>query len=178
MNTNQSITEPEKFEGLIDLKHYWKILKKKWWVIFIFICLISTITYLFAKRITPIYQATAVLLIESSERKAISIEDVVGIDSSRQEYYLTQFELIKSRTIAEQVIKKLKLKKLKEFYNEPKDLDKNWYNLFFNFFNNNKVEKFDDTVVTQIVLDKYNKNLLVTPINSTQLVKITFIFYL
>ena len=174
MNTNQSITEPEKFEGLIDLKHYWKILKKKWWVIFIFICLISTITYLFAKRITPIYQATAVLLIESSERKAISIEDVVGIDSSRQEYYLTQFELIKSRTIAEQVIKKLKLKKLKEFYNEPKDLDKNWYNLFFNFFNNNKVEKFDDTVVTQIVLDKYNKNLLVTPINSTQLVKITF----
>ena len=174
MNTNQSITEPEKFEGLIDLKHYWKILKKKWWVIFIFICLISTITYLFTKRITPIYQATAVLLIESSERKAISIEDVVGIDSSRQEYYLTQFELIKSRTIAEQVIKKLKLKKLKEFYNEPKDLDKNWYNLFFNFFNNNKVEKFDDTVVTQIVLDKYNKNLLVTPINSTQLVKITF----
>ena len=49
------------------------------------------------------------LLLEAEQAKAVSFEDVIGIDASRKEYYSTQFEVIKSKHVAMQVIDKLKL---------------------------------------------------------------------
>jgi uncharacterized protein involved in exopolysaccharide biosynthesis len=58
---------------------------------------------------TPRYIATASLLIEAEQANVLSIEEVYGLDSSRKEYFETQYEILRSRHIAEKVVNELKL---------------------------------------------------------------------
>ena len=64
---------------------------------------------------TPVYEATATLLIESEQANVVSIEEVYGIDSSQREYYQTQFEILSSRRLAERVIDDLGIRNHSEF---------------------------------------------------------------
>ena len=97
-------------EQLIDFGYYFHLIKKRWGSISLFTLLCTAIAVLIALSMTPMYRATATLLIESSQQRAISIEEVVGIDTSAKEYYLTQFEILKSNQVAQRVIEKLELK--------------------------------------------------------------------
>ena len=58
---------------------------------------------------------TATVLIESRAAKVVSIEEVYGIEGGKSEYYHTQFEILKSRSLAERVVRKLELRQLPEF---------------------------------------------------------------
>ena len=64
---------------------------------------------------TPVYQATAVLQIEQEQAKVVSIEEVYGLDGGGDSYLNTQFEVLKSRSVLEKVVEKLKLASLAEF---------------------------------------------------------------
>ncbi len=102
-------------EPLIDFGHYLKAVKDRWFSIALFTLLCTAISVLISFSIAPTYQATATLLIEASQRKAVSIEQVVGIDSRAKEYYQTQFEILKSNRVAQRVIEDLALTELVEF---------------------------------------------------------------
>lgn len=93
----------------IDFQHYLRILRKHKWSIFILTTLISTLAAFYAYTATPIYKSTATLLIESQKANVVSIEEIYGFDGAGAEYYQTQFELLKSRALAEKVIKRLNL---------------------------------------------------------------------
>ena len=56
------------------------------------------------------------------QTKAVSFEEVYGLDSTKKEYYLTQFEVIKSNSIAREVITKLNLKDHSDFIAKPSPL--------------------------------------------------------
>ncbi|MEF1292106.1 Wzz/FepE/Etk N-terminal domain-containing protein, partial [Vibrio sp. M260118] len=102
-------------EQLIDLGYYFHLIKKRWFAISVFTLLCTAIAALIALSITPVYRATSTLLIESTQKNAISIEEVVGIDTRAAEYYLTQFEILKSNQVAQRVINKLQLSQVAEF---------------------------------------------------------------
>lgn len=59
---------------------------------------------------TPIYQASATILIEPEPPKVLNIQEVTPIGAPTQDYYRTQYELMTSRPIVHKVIEGLDLK--------------------------------------------------------------------
>ena len=64
---------------------------------------------------TPIYQASATILIESQQANVVSIEQVYGLDTRNLQYFKTQFEILKSRPLVEDVISALQLSEYPEY---------------------------------------------------------------
>jgi len=92
------------------LKDYYRILRKhRWLVVGLFLISVFSMT-IWSFVQTPIYQASATVLIEPEPPKVLNIQDVTPIGSPTQEYYRTQYELMTSRPIVEKVIETLNLK--------------------------------------------------------------------
>jgi succinoglycan biosynthesis transport protein ExoP len=108
----------------IDLRELWNTFIRMWhhrrWSILSLSGLIVMLTTLVVFSMTPIYQAKTTLLIEQQTANVVSIEDVYGLAGSSREYLLTQFELLKSRSLAQRVVRELKLNQNSEFYTPPK----------------------------------------------------------
>lgn len=171
-------------EEIIDLGKILSTLKKYWLTIFLFTTLMAALAGLVVLSITPIYRATAVLLIEAQQQKAVSIEEVVGVDTSKKEYYLTQFEILKSNQIAEHVINKLNLSTLSEFNGKrenPGMLDNITVQiqslpLIQAYLPKEQpaTEKQLQEALRQRVLATFKEKLTISPIRKTQLVNISF----
>ncbi|WP_299141447.1 GumC family protein [uncultured Vibrio sp.] len=171
-------------EEIIDLGKYIILLKQNWLKITMFSLVVTILTTLVVFSLTPKYVATATLLIESEQKKAVSIEEVVGIDSSQKEYYLTQFEILKSNQIAERVIDKLGLTNKLEFNaslsTEPSlkqqlvDTIKS-LPVFDAYRDITPISEEDaQEAIRQEVLDAFKDRLTISPIRKTQLVNISF----
>ena len=99
----------------IDLLHLWRIIWRRKWSIISLTLVVMMLAALVVLTITPVYQAVSTLMIEKQGAKVVSIEDVYGLDSSSNEYLQTQFELLKSRNLAERVVRDLNLTQHPEF---------------------------------------------------------------
>ncbi|MDD9156046.1 polysaccharide biosynthesis tyrosine autokinase [Aliivibrio sp. S4TY2] len=175
-------------EQLIDFGYYFHLIKKRWGSISLFTLLCTAIAVLIALSITPMYRATATLLIESSQQRAISIEEVVGIDTSAKEYYLTQFEILKSNQVAQRVIEKLKLNQVEEFnpslaVTQPGFIDNIKNELLshplieahFAKDTSGELDFLDkQEAINRVVLKTFKSRLTISPIRKTQLVNISF----
>lgn len=167
-------------DHIIDFGAYLRVIKQKKWSIFGFALIVSIAVSMIAMTLTPKYLATATLLIESSQTKAIGIEEVYGLDSSRKEYYLTQFEVLKSNSIAREVIEKLNLAEHPDFISKPSLSAefKNYLKGLLPFL----PQKEPDSSATDVQQQKkmlglvaaFQSRLTVNPIRKTQLVHITF----
>lgn len=102
------------FEQL-DLQHYLRILRKYKFPIILFTAAITALAGYYAYTATPIYSSTSTLLIESQANSPITFEQLVGAETENQEYYETQFELLRSRGLAKRVVDKLNLWEHPEF---------------------------------------------------------------
>ena len=164
-------------EKMNDLKEYWTIvLKSKWKIIsFLFITtLIATVT---VKSLPPIYSATSSLLIKASRDNTVSIDSVYSFDSSRKDYFLTQFEILKSRAISEQVIDELKLALHPEFLpTEKSSLVTQVKDYIKEYFPEDSSQKGGINLRSKKVLliNKFQENLAITPVRNTQLVNISY----
>ncbi|MFQ3251109.1 GumC family protein [Glaciecola sp.] len=94
---------------IIDFGQYWTTVKRYLWRILGLALLLTILVTLVVLSMTPRYIATASLLIEAEQANVLSIEEVYGLDSSRKEYFETQYEILRSRHIAEKVVNELKL---------------------------------------------------------------------
>jgi len=93
----------------IDLRQLWNIIYRSKWNILGLALVVCVLAVVVVSNMVPVYSATATLLIESAEANIVSIEEVYGIDSSKGEYYQTQFEILASRKLAERVIRDLNI---------------------------------------------------------------------
>lgn len=103
------------FDEKVDLLHTWQVIWSSKWSILslVLVAMLATVVVLFG--ITPTYRAITTLLIEQQKANIVAIEQIYGTESSQSEYLQTQFELLKSRTLAEQVVRKLNLTTHPEF---------------------------------------------------------------
>src|SRR5690606_14279083 len=72
------------------------ILRHKWFVTGWTLAIVL-ITIVVLNLMTPIYRATATILVEGTKNKIVSIEDLYGVASASREAFITQAELLKSR---------------------------------------------------------------------------------
>jgi len=91
----------------IDLREYFYLLRRHVWEIFGTTAVVSALALLVIFSLRPVYLSQATLLIESNDANIISIEDVYRLGTgNRSEYYATQFEILKSRRLAEEVVRR------------------------------------------------------------------------
>ena len=119
--------EPQQPEiEQLDLVRYWRAIARNKWLILALVVLVGLIATLYAQSLAPVYRSTATLLVEGSRTKGVSAEELyVSYTGSTRDYYLTQFEIIKSREFAERLVRVMGLTKHPEF--APGLAAKPWY---------------------------------------------------
>ncbi len=164
-------------DDVIDLRQYWNTINRHKWGILGFAIVITMLTTLVVFSMQPVYRAQATLLIESQNANVVSIEEVYGLDSSNNEYYLTQFEILKSRQLAERVIRKFNLTEHPEFNQPPgvvaraKAYIKDLLPLGVEV---TPSEEEQARIKLQEVTEQFQENLTISPVRKTQLVKISY----
>ena len=100
--------DPFEDDEVIDLREYWNtIVRRKWTVIFFALVVVVT-AVLATSLMTPIYRSSVTLQIEKESTKVVEYTDVTP-EESGNDFYQTQYELLKSRTLARRVIDQLGL---------------------------------------------------------------------
>ncbi len=155
---------------VIDLAHYWHVVRRQLKKIIALAAVITILTVLVVLSLTPKYSATTTLLIESEEARILSIEEVYGMPGKSSEYLLTQFEILKSRALAERVVKELKLVKLAEYNPYHAAHGKSFSIKAFIF---GPAEAPTQEQVLAKTVDTFWKSISIAPVRKTQLVKIS-----
>lgn len=174
------IHENQQSEIIIDFSAYINVLQLAKWRILSFAVVATLLTIMVTLTLVPKYIASATLLIEAEQAKAVSFEEIYGLDSNQKEYYLTQFEVIKSDSIAREVITKLDLKAHTDFIPKPSFIGeaKGYVKGLFPFLNNTDklqlTEQEQQDLAMLGLLEAFKARLSVSPIRKTQLVKVSF----
>ncbi|MFO7984521.1 MAG: exopolysaccharide transport family protein, partial [Desulfatiglandaceae bacterium] len=164
------------------------ILKRKWTVITVFFIIVVTVA-IHAFTATPVYEATTRLVIEKENPNVVSIEEVMSVDSSGTDYYQTQYKIIESRTVAREVIKRLKLGESEEFFPAAKeDLVSNfirsirntvssWRNAIISLLRSEDPgmsEGFQAYEPDSALVSRFIDRIAVKPIRNSRLVDVSF----
>ena len=96
------------------LRDYIQVALRRRWIILTFFTVLVVTVLIGSLKQTPIYQATAVLMIERRSPRVISVQEVAPMGTSDyyayKDYYETQYKLIRSKTLLKRVADKLGLK--------------------------------------------------------------------
>ena len=155
---------------VIDLSHYWQVIRRQLKKIILFSAIITVIAVLVALAITPVYRATATILIEAEEAKVLSIEEVYGLGSASDEYYQTQFEILKSRELAKRTVLELGLIDNPEF-NPAHSANKKSFSMKEMIVG--EAEPLTEEEILAKTVDTFWSAVSISPVRKTQLVKVS-----
>ena len=167
----------------IDLRHLWHVVRQSWGGILGLCIVVSLLTVLWVMRIDPVYQASTTIMIESQEAKTVSIEEVYGQPPGIREYFLTQFEIIRNRDVAERVADELDLwnnplfapPSAAESKTSPTLDVRNWLSSFYAAPADTNAAAVDDQERSRAaVINRFMSQLSVEPVEFTQLVVVSF----
>ena len=96
-------------ERKLALLEFWRSVVKRKWAVLGLGAAVGVVAFVVAHALTPIYQASATLLIEPTKAKILSIEEVYGGGNQQRENLQTQIEILKSRDVMERTVRALKL---------------------------------------------------------------------
>ena len=151
----------------INLRDYWHILLKRRWIIIIFFLVLVTTVAIQSLTMTPVYRATAQILIEKATPALLSGQEIVAIDTSGQDFYQTQYQILESRSLAREVIKRLNLAQHPEFKSLGKKEGPPAAGVTIPILG--AVQINDSNLV-----NKFLSNLKIEPIRNSRLVKVNY----
>jgi exopolysaccharide transport family protein len=88
----------------INLQDYLRVLVKRRWIILTSVAIIFFSTLVYCLTVVPTYKGTTRILIERDNGKTMSLQEAFSVDTAGTDYYQTQYEIIKSRTVAKMVL--------------------------------------------------------------------------
>ncbi|MFQ5721686.1 MAG: GumC family protein, partial [Candidatus Aminicenantales bacterium] len=117
--------EEREREERVDLLSYWKIITKRKWLVIAVTTILILFVGFFSFTATPIYRATATLLIEETPSNMLNIQELLRYVPYRTYDYMnrdfnTQLRLLTSRALAERVARKMNLRARPEFHSVRK----------------------------------------------------------
>ncbi len=181
---------PQHEDDEIDIADLFRIISNHKKLIFFITTIVSLITLLYTLSITPTYRATTSIKIDTEADKLAHYDDVFAeknIDS--QTFHQTQYDLIKSHTLAKRVIEKLDLEEkfkeqtnLKPFYSNTLDNIKNSFSKIVSpivgsvstVVSNESSKKLESNLGEKPVEMQFIDNLTISPSKRSNVVKIHF----
>jgi succinoglycan biosynthesis transport protein ExoP len=163
-----------------ELRDYWIILKRRRWVAAIFFSVVVGAALALSLASTPIYSASTVLLIEPNDPDVIDIKQVVGGSLVwGQDYYNTQHEILRSRSLAARVVHDLQLDREPSFVNgdtgplawvtELVHSSLYWLESWFS-----GAADFTEQDLESWLVDLYLEELWVEPVDGSRMVRLYF----
>ncbi|MBV8061949.1 MAG: polysaccharide biosynthesis tyrosine autokinase [Nevskia sp.] len=108
-------------QDLIDLPDLIRTLNRYKWGVLAIGLLAAVAAALYTFAVSPVYRATLTLLIEAKDNRAIQTSaEIYNPGAGTYEYYASQYEILRARSIAEKVVDKLKLIDSPDFENDQK----------------------------------------------------------
>ena len=92
----------------IDLREYWRVLVKRRWTVFGVLAIVVAATVMATLLMVPEYRATATVEINPQAARILAYEDFDGAQRSganTQQFLTTQYEILRSRSLAEAVVR-------------------------------------------------------------------------
>jgi capsular exopolysaccharide synthesis family protein len=148
------------------LRNYLDILLKRKWTVLTSLVSLIVIVMFVSSRIEPVYQASCQLLIEKEKTDTVSFKEMIGIDTLDQDYYQTQYKILKSRSLAKEVIQKLGLEQVEEFSQARQGV---YLMLRKAIFGENIPPQ---TLDMERIIDRFLNAIDVEPVTNTRLVKV------
>lgn len=153
----------------VHLRDYLYVLKKRRLAILIFFVLALAAGILLTASEQVLYKAVTTVLIERENPNVVDFKEVMAVDNSATEYYQTQYQMLKSRTLIRELIKKENLEQdpylsgLKKggFKKKIRESDY-WGKRLGNFFSE---PSFEDLLIRKIIR--------VDPIRNSRLVEVS-----
>ena len=165
--------EPES--EALDLVRYWRAINRNKWRIAALVAAVVLLATQYAFSLQPVYRASATMLVEQTRQKVTSTEEIyAAISGSTRDYFLTQFEILKSRGLAEKLVKRMKLAEHPAF-NAPAP-PQAWYStLLPEGLVTRKADALPNPgAIEQQVINTIVAGISVQPVRNTQLVRLSF----
>ena len=165
-----------------NLREYWYLLKRYRWLIAGCALAVVCAVMLYVVTRTPLYTAQATLLIERKAPQAVKIQDALSESLENAEYYKTQYEILKSRALAERVIKEQGLESRAPFSGQQKAAKPGFFSGVFKAISDwsrrssQPAKKADEPQLTVNpgIVNAYLVMLRVQPVRGTGLVQVAF----
>ncbi len=150
----------EVYQGR-SLREYIQILwHRKWWILTTFAVVFSAVALYTFTRV-PIYRTVSILQItQDNPGSRVSADDKLSMltgSDSMEKFQQTQYKILESRSLAERVIKALKLAEHPDF-----KIDRE------------KFPELSDADVEEAMVEAFQKKLEVTPVRNSYLVEVSF----
>lgn len=167
----------------IHLTDYIKVLyKRRWMALAVFLVIVGSVT---ARTFTatPIYQASATLLIEADNPNFVSFKEVIDEQQAKADYYQTQYNILKSRSLARKTMEELGLFQSATFSaSAPPKVSRfsasiRWVEQLFGREATpkpNEIAGADETMAQSRAIDGFLGGLEVLPIRNSRLVEIKY----
>ena len=165
------------------ISEFLKILAKRKWVILICIVTFVVVTSLVSYRMKPVYKSTVQILIEREAPKAVKLQPTFPTGGAGAfDFYKTQYELLKSRSLAKNVIQRLGLEdRLRPQAEVPEGFSiihfRGWVEkkmIEFGIREELNPEDIANDPYTPLV-NRFLENLRIDPIRGSRLVKISYL---
>jgi capsular exopolysaccharide synthesis family protein len=115
----ESAFGPGEEEGF-QLEEYWEVIKRRKNLLVYFSLSVVIVIMAWAFIKTPVFEAKGTLMIEKDQRNVLMFADSLALQTgARDEYLNTQVKILKSRTLARDVIEDMKLLERGESKNKP-----------------------------------------------------------
>jgi len=159
-----------------DVVRYLRTLNRYKWGILMVVIAVGMLAAMYASSLRPVYRATATVMVEMGKPKVVSNQDLYeAFGGTTRDYFLTQFEIIKSRELAERLVRVMQLSKHPEY--DPRQQAKPWYAAWVpaQFLPAAapgpapSEEGLEESVVAQVM-----GQISLQPVRNTQLVKLSF----
>ncbi|MCJ7484988.1 MAG: Wzz/FepE/Etk N-terminal domain-containing protein, partial [Candidatus Aminicenantes bacterium] len=143
----------------INLRDYWEKIRQRKGIVITFTIAVFVLGTFWTFVQRPVYTAKSQLLIEK-EPNILSFDQVLQIDSMRDDFYQTQYKLLSGRGLADTVVDRLKLYENAEFVGKAEKRKK-------------PIDPTDN-VFREGLIDSFLARLSVKPVRLTRLVEVTF----
>ncbi|HEV2489252.1 MAG TPA: polysaccharide biosynthesis tyrosine autokinase [Candidatus Acidoferrales bacterium] len=149
----------------------WKVVQKRRWTILTVLLGIFTIVLFATMKEKPVYQARGLMEIEQENPNVVTVQDLFQIENVSDNYLETQYQILRSDTLAREIIQQLRLDQITEF-NLPKRI--------WPWERNQDAAAGDgaalptDPAHEQAVLRQFEERLSVNPVERSRLVRVSF----
>lgn len=159
--------QPQEEE--IHLRDYFHILlRRKWTAIAFFLIVVTTVTIATFLK-TPVYRSTVTVKIDKENPNVLKFKDIYEVERLDDDYYQTQYKVLKSRNLAKRVVRSLKLDQNAEWADsgglakravakQPEEV----------------AAKPVEEEVNSALIDRFLDRVTVEPLQKSRLVKVSF----
>lgn len=168
VNLEAAPPSPEKDDDTINLLAYWQVLRDRRWVIAGVTAAVLLLALAATLLATPIFRASSTLQIERDTMKIMDVEGLTPTESPMdRDFYQTQYELLRSRSLARRVVQDLHLDKHPQFAESMANIDAS-------FEGKQAMPSVLRDAHERALVDSTLESLTIEPIRNSRLVRLNF----